>query len=597
MSRLPLQKVRESPLSFQKNPAPPPFKQSALDEIVRPKSFVDKVHDAVLPPSLARAAAKGAVSAAEGAAEVGGKGSVVETVASLKSISRITKDSVRTGSGGEEEPDVSDAAMDRLDETIESADPVSLKLKSDAVTGTARHVAEDILPAGRARKRLAKWDAKAMRFDAKAGKAAAKFDRLSAKYGKLVSRHGADVAKGASPRAIRARWIVRRQQRMKKKALKAAEMGQTLVGAGAGVLGNIMVARRVKAQATATVFGKRGLLALGAAGSFVLLLLLAMPACTSVVGVFSAGGDSAVGSGTLEENEAEIFNFLVDKGLNRAQAAAVMGNMCGESACNPTAVNPSSGAYGICQWLGGRLTQLEAFAEYRKKPKSDLKVQLEFFWREFAERRNGWSNQSDYDDFVGYDSRSDIPTMVRMFMERFERPSASEQAASYPGRLEDAYRIYDSAGSGGSGGGAVASVGDLKWPSDTAKWLTYSGHFGLDIQASYGTPIYAAADGEVIWAGPSWESTYGNLVRIYHEKLGLQTAYAHMSRVAVKNHAKVKRGQVIGYVGSTGNSSGPHIHFEIYETSSSQIYGYPIMDDLTKWSKYFDRSTLLSNQV
>ncbi|MDA8219908.1 MAG: LysM peptidoglycan-binding domain-containing M23 family metallopeptidase [Dehalococcoidales bacterium] len=88
-------------------------------------------------------------------------------------------------------------------------------------------------------------------------------------------------------------------------------------------------------------------------------------------------------------------------------------------------------------------------------------------------------------------------------------------------------------------------------------------HEGLDIGASYGSAIIAAEAGTVIEAESSgWNSGYGNYVKIDHGN-GLQTLYGHMSSVAVDPWQKVERGDVIGYIGSTGASTGPHLHFEV----------------------------------
>ena len=87
-------------------------------------------------------------------------------------------------------------------------------------------------------------------------------------------------------------------------------------------------------------------------------------------------------------------------------------------------------------------------------------------------------------------------------------------------------------------------------------------HYGMDFTAKTGTPIYATADGVVKHAG--WKSNgFGNHVVINHG-YGYETLYAHMSKVAVRNGQKVKRGQVIGYVGNTGLSAGPHCHYEVH---------------------------------
>jgi len=86
-------------------------------------------------------------------------------------------------------------------------------------------------------------------------------------------------------------------------------------------------------------------------------------------------------------------------------------------------------------------------------------------------------------------------------------------------------------------------------------------HAGMDFRASYGTPIVAVTDGVVASAGRA--GGCGNAVRLNHEG-GIATRYCHMSRMAVSAGQGVRRGQVIGYVGSTGLSTGPHLHYEMY---------------------------------
>jgi murein DD-endopeptidase MepM/ murein hydrolase activator NlpD len=86
-------------------------------------------------------------------------------------------------------------------------------------------------------------------------------------------------------------------------------------------------------------------------------------------------------------------------------------------------------------------------------------------------------------------------------------------------------------------------------------------HKGMDFRAGYGTPILAATDGRVAMAG--WAGGYGKQVRISHAG-GLMTSYSHMSRIVAEPGSFVKQGQLIGYVGSTGLSTGPHLHYELY---------------------------------
>ena len=91
-------------------------------------------------------------------------------------------------------------------------------------------------------------------------------------------------------------------------------------------------------------------------------------------------------------------------------------------------------------------------------------------------------------------------------------------------------------------------------------------HKGLDIAAPYGSPIYAALDGVVQGAGRS--GGYGNFVKLIHGG-NLASGYGHMSRIAVARGQRVRQGQVIGYVGSTGMSTGPHLHWEVWRNGQT----------------------------
>ena len=90
-------------------------------------------------------------------------------------------------------------------------------------------------------------------------------------------------------------------------------------------------------------------------------------------------------------------------------------------------------------------------------------------------------------------------------------------------------------------------------------------HAGIDFGAAYGSPIYAVSDGRVSFSG--WHGGHGNYVRLEHGG-GFGTGYGHMSRIAVGSGSTVRAGQVIGYVGSTGLSTGPHLHYELYRNNT-----------------------------
>lgn len=113
-------------------------------------------------------------------------------------------------------------------------------------------------------------------------------------------------------------------------------------------------------------------------------------------------------------------------------------------------------------------------------------------------------------------------------------------------------------------GGAVGS-GSFIWPADN-HYLSgndyWSGHLGIDIAAGEGAPVYAADSGVVTMAQGGWNYGYGNVIQIDHGN-GYSTLYAHLSVIGVRVCQSVSAGQWIGSAGNTGNSFGPHLHFEV----------------------------------
>ncbi|WP_163570416.1 M23 family metallopeptidase [Fodinicola feengrottensis] len=129
---------------------------------------------------------------------------------------------------------------------------------------------------------------------------------------------------------------------------------------------------------------------------------------------------------------------------------------------------------------------------------------------------------------------------------------------------------------GGPANGSLLSPGYLLKPVDGWKssdfgyrydpyYHVWQLHAGTDLAAPHGTPIYAAAAGTVVRAG--WNGGYGNYTCIYHGKLrdgrGVSTCYGHQSAILVSDGQYVQRGQLIGRVGTTGASTGNHLHFEV----------------------------------
>lgn len=138
------------------------------------------------------------------------------------------------------------------------------------------------------------------------------------------------------------------------------------------------------------------------------------------------------------------------------------------------------------------------------------------------------------------------------------------------------------------GGGTVSEGGSVSYPTTgggvegfnpiwplpgvtyiSAGYNGYPGHKGLDIAGPYGTPVVAAEDGQVIVANnyDSWGDSWGYYVLIYHNGT-YTTRYAHLSSVAVSQGQYVTAGTVVGYEGATGNVTGPHLHFEVYQNGT-----------------------------
>lgn len=146
---------------------------------------------------------------------------------------------------------------------------------------------------------------------------------------------------------------------------------------------------------------------------------------------------------------------------------------------------------------------------------------------------------------------------------------ASANALSNPNSLRDGQQLAIPARAEPSGRGGQRF--SFVWPAagnitgvfhEQGNLWVKGYHEGLDIGAGWGSVIRAAEDGVVVEADTGWNSGYGTYVKIDHGA-GLVTLYGHMSQLAAKPGQEIRRGQLIGYVGSTGASTGPHVHFEV----------------------------------
>ena len=148
-----------------------------------------------------------------------------------------------------------------------------------------------------------------------------------------------------------------------------------------------------------------------------------------------------------------------------------------------------------------------------------------------------------------------------------EEERAKAQAEQNNNQATGGDTVNPNPGNSGNGG---TNPGGMIWPT-TCRFVTAEYgyrpcfgdfHLGIDISGgnAYGQPVYAAKSGTVVPVNHHW--SYGNAVTLYHGG-GLATRYAHMSAVYVSAGQQVSQGQVIGRIGSTGNSTGPHLHFEV----------------------------------
>lgn len=195
--------------------------------------------------------------------------------------------------------------------------------------------------------------------------------------------------------------------------------------------------------------------------------------------------------------------------------------------------------------------------------------------------------QAEYDaiDQVRKKTEADIDALVKKLAEEeAARKRAAEEAARRAQQQQQSGGTSSGGGSGGTGSATGSSY--YMWPVPSCNIITSrfgyrtsptagasSYHGGLDIGATRGAPIVASMEGDVILAGAN--GGYGNCVMINHGN-GRVTLYGHMESVAVGYGQHVSQGQVIGYVGSTGISTGPHCHFEIRingaQTDPSQYF-------------------------
>lgn len=285
----------------------------------------------------------------------------------------------------------------------------------------------------------------------------------------------------------------------------------------------------------------------------------------------SASGDAVFGTGSPEE---QIWNFLRANGFTAEAAAGVMGNMFAESGCQANIEQyGGGGGFGLCQWTGSRRTDLVNWCANNGYDYTSLEGQLNFLLYEL--------------NVYGLDyikNITDVESATRTFLTEFEKAGIVRwsdrinAANDYYSKWKDYTTIPT--GGGVEGDGIATGSWLYPTPSYVVGATTYGGHTNnaADYPVPQGTAVVACDGGTVTWV-QYWDGytysgnmSYGNCIKISHGN-GYTTLYAHLSQINVSVGQRVSRGQQIGLSGTTGNSTGPHLHLEVVGPSGGVYPG------------------------
>lgn len=275
------------------------------------------------------------------------------------------------------------------------------------------------------------------------------------------------------------------------------------------------------------------------------------------------GGSSGIfGTGSVEE---QVWNFLRANGFSAAAAAGVMGNMFAESGFIVDVEEyGGGGGYGLCQWTGSRRTDLINWCQNNGFDYTTLEGQLNFLLYEVEAYGLGY-----------YKDIQSVEEATMVWLDKYEIAGVRvegkrlDAANDYYNRWKDYVQI-PVAGSGVQGDGIATGSWLFPLPGASTYDTTYGGHTNnaADYPVPTGTSVVAADGGTVTWV-QHWDGytysgnqSYGNCIKITHPN-GYTTLYAHLSQINVTPGQAVSRGQLIGLSGSTGNSTGPHLHLEV----------------------------------
>lgn len=313
----------------------------------------------------------------------------------------------------------------------------------------------------------------------------------------------------------------------------------------------------------------------------------------------NGGGSGGSDPGTIppqlttesEKRAWKIWTMLKARGYSEYAAAGILGNIQGEvgASMNPDTEQLGGPAYGLVQWDGSayplvgsptwngreyvqRLMNTAGIQEDYRSIEAQVKL---LDWCMF----NGqWLGKVNPTTVSGFKSINDAKSAAYAFEMNFERP-----ASAHPERQNYAQSWYNKLhGLTGPepGGNFICPIQKPVTVTSECGWRTspinggQEFHNGIDlVNGNPNTPIFAALDGEVVQAGANYYDWYGNYVVIKHNN-GKWTGYAHLSRIDVSVGQKVQKGVQIGLMGTTGPSTGEHLHFQIMKNYWPQ----PVVD-------------------
>ncbi|WP_447299691.1 phage tail tip lysozyme [Enterococcus faecium] len=285
----------------------------------------------------------------------------------------------------------------------------------------------------------------------------------------------------------------------------------------------------------------------------------------------------------------QIWTMAIGAGFTKQAAAALLGNAQGESDANPTA-DEGNGApgfgYGIWQWTdstgatSGRVYMLNLMTKAGISDDPDT-ITAQFKLLMWHAPNGQWLVTSAYPyTWTQFMNLTDINTAAQAFVANFERPrDPHPERTTWAQEWYDKFKDLEIPASKGY----IKPIADPIRVTSEFGWRTspitgaQEFHNGIDlVNGNPNTPIFASADGEVIVAGDAnYFDWYGNWTVIKHAD-GMYTGYAHQSRVDVSKGQKVTAGQQIGLMGTTGPSTGEHLHFqfmdEFYPSSSGHFH-------------------------